>query len=67
MSGASLAGLSEERRIDLGLAAKCPVCERVIRVVNPRGGDGSARKFVKHGPAETRCENSGMFAPGWGG
>lgn len=30
--------------------AVCPVCGKRVRIVNPRGGDGSARLFTMHPP-----------------
>jgi hypothetical protein len=54
-----------ESRRQSGEAADCPTCGRLIRIVNHRGGDGTARRFVKHGPRDAPCPGSGEDAPGW--
>lgn len=41
------------------LRAKCPVCGRECAVQPPRGGDGSADVFPRHGNgAGGQCPNS---------
>lgn len=32
--------------------ATCPECKRRVRIVNPPGGDGTARIFVRHGKTD---------------
>lgn len=56
----------EERRVAAGTSAECPDCGRVRRIVNYRGGDGSARRFVRHNGVDgEQCAGSREPVPGW--
>ena len=59
------------------MKAKCPVCNRIVGAVNPKGGDGTAvkirkhdreiRSFQKYGPHVTLevCEGSYTLVNDW--
>ena len=56
---------SVEERIANGTSGTCQDCGRVVRVVNPRGGNGSARITVRHRDGDRQCPGSRLYAVEW--